>query len=219
MITAIISSIRGLGEEYEDYGSVRGNGKNVLETFALYEDYENGRKIFTNYYTTFSEQMSFQNIIQYLKDNPKEFQSRGVSFGISEIQTAFNSIGNSKAVTMLVSTVAAQTRKLNCDMYYDLQILWEAGNRLRNQTDVILRPIKLHADGTICLKDSCEEEHWVIAHSIKPPKPYNILRDEKGNEMAINCQEIGKLYDTNELIFDEIIIPTKKNSKKVCEED
>jgi hypothetical protein len=208
MITAYISSMLGLGEEYGDYGSVRGNGKTISMVYDLFLDFEDGRTVFTNFETNFSIILPMKKIILELKNNPKKYFDNGISVGITEIQTALNSLGGSTEVIKTSSFVAAQTRKTNCDFKYDLQIFKELNNRFRNQTDIILRPAKFHKNGEICLKDKCSMEHWIEIYGIKPDRPYNILGDER-----INCQEMGKKYNTNEVVFDEFELPKKKNKK------
>lgn len=208
MISAFVSSIHGLGEDSEDYGSVRGNGKTISQVFALHEDKEEGRAIFTNYKCTLGKMLPAQKIIEEISNNQDKYNEMGVSVGFTEMQTVLNSLGGSPAVTKFSSFFAAQSRKLNVDVYWDAQILWEVNNRWRNQTDYIFRPFKIHENGEICLIDRCKKDHWVIIHGIKPHIPYNILGEE-----VINCQEVGKMYNTNEIVFDEIVIEKKKKTK------
>lgn len=223
MITAIIASIEGLGEDYGDYTSVRGNGKDMTMNYFLHEDkLGEDRAIITNYKCLFADKiLPFQKIIEEIDNNKEYYQKKGVSVGITEIQTALNSLGSSQLVIKACTFFAAQTRKRNCDVYYNLQVLKEVNNRWRNQTDTILRPIKIHSDGSVCTKDRCKEtdekgqllKHYIIVHSIKPPIPQNILIDDDGKEFCISCEDVGKLYDSDEIIFDEFKIPEK--SKRV----
>lgn len=209
MINAFVSSIHGLGEEYDDYGSVRGNGKTVSLVYSLYEDKEEGREIFTNFKCNFSIMLPAKQILEELNKNQEKYREMGVSIGLTEMQTVLNSLGGSPEVSKFCSFFAAQTRKRNCDVYWDSQVFWEVNNRWRNQTDNIFRPFKIHEDGSQCGIDSCKELHWVLIHGIKPYVPYNILGDE-----VINCQEVGAMFDTNEIVFDEIIFQKKGNSRK-----
>lgn len=210
MINAFVSSIHGLGEEYDDFGSVRGNGKTVSLVYSLHEDMEEGRAIFTNFKCNFSIMLPAKQILDELNNNQEKYRIKGVSIGLTEMQVVLNSLGGSPQVSKFCSYFAAQTRKRNCDVYWDAQVFWEVNNRWRNQTDNIFRPFKVHESGDLCGKDSCPELHWVLIHGIKPYAPYNILGEE-----VINCQEVGAMFDTNEIVFDEIIIPKKSdNSKK-----
>ena len=208
MISAFVSSIHGLGEDNDDYGSVRGNGKTISLVFSLHEDKEEGRKIFTNFKCKFADMLPAKQILEEINNNQEKYMEKGVSVGLTEMQTVLNSLGGSPEVSKFCSFFAAQTRKRNVDVYWDAQVFWEVNNRWRNQTDNIFRPFKIHENGDLCPIDSCKQNHWVIIHGIKPYANYNILGEE-----IINCQETGKLYDTNQVIFDEIVIKRKKKEE------
>lgn len=205
MITGIIGTI----SEIEENESIRGNGKNITETYYLHSDYLLGRKIFTNYYTTFSEMLPLKEIIEVcLKDYEK--YSKGITIGLTELQVTFDSIGNKKAVTRFIMWFVQQSRKLNADIYYDTQRLADVNIKLRVQTDNILQPSKIHADGKICRMDRCaRKDHFIKVYSLKPYRRKPITGKE-----VINCSIVGKMYNTNQLVFDEVIIEEPKKVKK-----
>jgi hypothetical protein len=204
MITAIIGTI----SEIEEDGSIRGNGKNITETYYLYQDFLQGRKIFTNYYTTFSEQLPLKEIIQKILDNYQSYK-KGVSIGITETQVSFDSMGSPKAQTEFIMWFIQQSRKTNTDIYYDTQRLADVNKKLRVQTDNILQPVKIHSDGKLCPLDRCPRlDHFIKVYSLKPYRNKPIT----GN-IVIDCSRVGKMYKTNQLVFDKMVIEKPKKLK------
>lgn len=205
MITAFIGQISGIEDICNQWGSIRGNGKTCCMVYYLYEDFLEGRDIFTNFKTTFSTLLPAKKIIEEIKNNQEYYNKKGVSVGLTEFQTTLNSLGSPQDVIKFTSFWGAQSRKLNCDISFDLQRFLDANNRFRNQSDIILRPVKLHKNGEMCKKDRCDKDHYFIIFSLKPE--YNVPINFK--ELVV-ANEVGQLYNTNEMVFDEIIIEKKK---------
>lgn len=206
MITAIIGTI----SEIEEDGSIRGNGKNITETYYLKNDSLSGRKIFTNYYTNFSEVLPAKQIIEKCLAEYQNYPN-GISIGLTEIQVTFDSMGSKKNQTRFIMWFIQQSRKLNADVYYDTQRLQDVNIKLRVQTDNMLQPVKIHSDGKTCRLDRCARlDHFIKVYSLKPYRKRPIT----GNEV-IDCSIVGKMYNTRQLVFDEVIIDEpKKHSKK-----
>lgn len=208
MITAFV----GIYDESidDENNSSRGGGKTTGIVYYLHADYENeSRHIFTNFKCSFAKVMSAQNIVNELIQNQKIYLKEGVSVGLTEMQTVLNSLGSSAKQILFLNYWAGQTRKLNCDLNWDIQRYWDANNRLRSQTDNILKPMKYHANGKHCRIDRCTEHHYVKIFSEKPYRKYPITDNE-----VIDTWETGKLYDTNELVFDNITFDTSTKEKR-----
>jgi hypothetical protein len=185
----------------------RGNGKSASMVYYLYRYYKLGYKIWTNFYTTFSDKiMGFQAMIDELKrmkDNNEIIDK--IVLGITEMQKLINSIGSSLEQTLFVDSFANQMRKLNVDCFYDTQILKHIHKRLRRHTENIRIPVKLHLDGLECNFDRCEKKHLIDIYSLKPFKKYPIK--------TIKAWVVGQLYNTMEFVEDELIVPKKERIK------
>lgn len=169
---------------------LRGNGKTLAMTYFLYRDHIDGRKVITNYHTSFSEKSQ----IMAITDRVLTTDLKDVSIGITEVQTVFNSIGTRQQVIKFVDRMVSQTRKRGVDIYWDSQRWMNVHIRLRDQTDIVIQPVKTHTDKSICNKDRCEKEHyiWVICTQPKVNKPLKVLR----------ASSVGRLYDSNEIILE-----------------
>lgn len=212
MISFFVGQLTGIDDGTENWGSIRGNGKDMSMVYYLNKDAEEGRAIFTNFYTTFSTQLPAQKIVDEITKNPLKYKKNGVSVGLTELSTVLNSLGSSAAQVKFLSYWVQQTRKTNTDVYGNLQRFVDLHPRFRNAADYVLRPVKIHADLSICWYDdisSCEyDEHFIQIYSLKPL----INEPITGNDVIV-CSEVGKLYNTDEIVYDEIIIP-KKNKKE-----
>jgi hypothetical protein len=187
-------------------GGIRGNGKTLTATYYAYRDYQQGRKVLTNYKTLFSEIMTTKDMVNYIFES----ELRNVTVVIDEIQVILNSIGTKGTVLKFVEQLLNQSRKRNVDIWYTTQRYLNVHVRLRQQTDVLLEPYKLDVipiPGTkkykidtshICTIDSCDKHHLIVVKSKVPfvVKPISMLKAWK----------VGNLYDTNEIINEKIIL-------------
>lgn len=206
MITAIVGTYDA---DYDDEGSSRGAGKTTTIVYYLDADYEEGRHIFTNFKCSFATVLPAQKIVNEILNNQELYLKEGVSVGLTEISTVLNSLGSTPKQILFLNYWAGQTRKLNCDLYWDIQRYEDANNRLRSATDNILKPKKYHySDNKHCRIDRCMEHHYVKIFSEKPYRDYPITGLE-----VIDTWKTGKLYDTNQLVFDELILNDKKIEK------
>lgn len=176
-----------------------GNGKTATMVYYLREVRTlQDREIITNFWTTFSTYMSAQEIFEGF------FDRQYVTYGISEIQKFLNSIGNQKTKVWIEGLVA-QRRKLHIDIFWDSQRWMSVDNRLREHTmngGRIYVPRKYHCeDGSECKEEDCQEKHYI---KVFVDKPLGII-----DPVAIfDCEEIGRLYDTDEIIRDNLVVPT-----------
>lgn len=193
----IIAFIGTLDDESET--PISGTGKTCSMTGFLYQDYLEGKKVFTNYHTEFSEDiLGFQSMINKLKG----VHSPDTILGISEMQTVLNSLGSTQQQVLFIDSFASQLRKIDVDIYYDTQRLMNIHKRLRVHTDVILIPYKCHLDNSPCYFNRCKKPHKIFVYSQKPFKEKPII--------CFDASEVGKLYDTLEIIYDILELPKEK---------
>jgi hypothetical protein len=193
----IIAFIGTLDDESDT--PISGTGKTCSMTGYLYQDYLEGKKIYTNYHTEFSEDiLGFQAMINKLKG----VHSPDTILGISEMQTVLNSLGSTQQQVLFIDSFASQLRKIDVDIYYDTQRLMNIHKRLRVHTDVILIPYKTHLDNTPCYFNRCKKPHKIFVYSQKPFKQKPIV--------CFDASEVGKLYDTLEIIYDILELPKEK---------
>ena len=198
MIVAIVGTVND-----ESDTPISGNGKTCTMTGLAYLDYLKKRKIWSNYYTTFSEEIiGMQAMIQNIGDIPHP----DTILCISEMQQVLNSIGSTYDQILFIDSFASQLRKLDLDLYYDTQRFMNIHKRLRIHTDVILIPYKTHMDNTQCNFNRCKKPHKIFVYSHKP-------RIQKWR-LVLDATKVGKLYNTNEIVMDKLIIPSKKKVKK-----
>jgi len=196
----IIAFIGTLDDESET--PISGTGKTCSMTGYLYQDYLAGKTIYTNYHTDFSENiMGFQTMINKLKG----IHSPNVILGISEMQSVLNSLGSTQQQVLFIDAFASQLRKIDVDIYYDTQRMMNIHKRLRVHTDVILIPYKTHFDDKPCYFNRCQKPHKIYVYSQKPFKEKPII--------CFDATQVGKLYDTLEIIYDVLELPKEKRSK------
>lgn len=197
----------GLIDDEQTDLCIRGNGKTCSLTYYLYKYHLKGKKIWTNYDTTFSDEvLGFQEMINRLKELYQEKKKCDIILGVTEMQELINSIGSEKNQILFVDSFTNQMRKLDTDCLYDTQIHKNINIRLRRHTENIRIPFKLHTDGNRCNFDRCPENHLIDIYSWKPFLKYPIKR--------IKAYEVGKLYNTRDIIIDKLEIPTTKGVKE-----
>jgi len=194
MIVAFIGTM-----DDESMTPISGTGKTCGMTGYGYMDYLEGNKIYSNYFTNFSEEvLGFQAMINKLKGVP----SPNTKLLVSEMQNVLNSIGSTQQQVLFIDSFASQMRKIDVDLYYDTQRFMNIHKRLRVHTDVILIPYKAHMDNQACYFNRCQKPHKIYIYSQKPYKPKPI--------MCFDATEVGKMYNTFEIIYDVLNIPKKK---------
>jgi len=187
---------------------IRGNGKTCTLTYYLYRYFLQNKKIWTNYETTFSDEViGFQEMINRLKDMQKKQQKINIILGVTEMQDLINSIGSDKSQTLFVDSFANQMRKLNTDCLYDTQVFKSIQIKLRRHTEHIRIPFKLHLNEQQCNFDRCQEQHLIDIYSYKPFTKTPIKR--------IKAYEVGKLYNSMEVVIDKLEIPKEEKTQKV----
>lgn len=186
---------------------IRGNGKTCCMTYYLYRYFLLNKKIWTNYETTFSDEViGFQEMIDRLKEMKKNNKVINIILGVTEMQELINSVGSEQNQIMFVDSFANQMRKLNTDCLYDTQVHKSINIKLRRHTENIRIPLKLHEDESVCNFDRCAEKHLIDIRSFKPWRDYPIKR--------IKAYEVGKLYNTEDIVIDKLEIPKEEKTQK-----
>lgn len=182
--------------------SMRGNGKTLSAVFFAKNEHDKGREIYTNFYTSFSKLYKMNDLIDM-------FSNGGLSnvlVVIDEAQIYLNNSGISvKARKAMITNFIAQTRKSNVDVILTTQRFMQLHKELREQCDVILLASKYHFNSRgitdACTVDNCTRPHVVRLFNLNTSKylPY-----------VLDCQKIGELYNSNEIVLDNYEIPTQK---------
>lgn len=197
MIVAFIGTMDDMSDT-----PISGTGKTCAMTGYGYLDYLEGASIYSNYHTEFSDKiMGFQAMINQVKG----VVSPNVKLLVSEMQNVLNSIGSTQQQVLFIDSFASQMRKIDIDLYYDTQRFMNIHKRLRIHTDIILIPYKTHLDDKGCYFNRCKKPHKVYIYSQKPYKPNPIK--------CFDASQVGKLYDTYEIIYDTLNIPKKEKVK------
>lgn len=125
---------------------------------------------------------------------------------LDEIQVYLPNQGVKKGILKdLIGRFISQTRKREIDIFYTTQRFRNLNNQLRIHTDEILLPVKTHEDGKQCASDKCKKDHYIHIFSQYSDDAITIL----------SAANVGKLYNSNEIIFDTYISEEiKKPSKK-----
>jgi len=193
---------------------IAGNGKTATIVYFCHEEAQRGRRVITNFHTYFEnspfykaagfrmpEYMDAQEILDGF------FDREDVCYGLSEVQKFMNSVGNPTAQKAWVEGLISQRRKLKVDILFDSQRIMSFDNRLREHTKYWYIPRKFHMDdGSFCQSEDCMRHHFI---QVFQEVPFEILPIA-----MFDCEVIGKLYNTDEIIRDVISAPEKQKKKK-----
>ena len=186
MITAIVGTVE------DEQGLLRGNGKTNVMTYYGRREYLADKAVYSNYKTLFSKQITMQKMMDMIIHD----DLRNVVLLIDEIQIMLNSLGAKHTVVKFVDKAIAQTRKKGVDILYTSQRFWNVHARLRQQTDVVIKPKKYHYDFSECMLDRCNKRHIIAIYMVQPVR-YNPIQ-------WIRPEIVGKWYDSNEVIDEDI---------------
>jgi hypothetical protein len=197
----------------ESEAPISGTGKTLSMTGFGYLDSLQGKIIWSNYHTTFSDEIiGFQAMITKINNELKPLQSYqdvlerpGIVLLITEMQEILNSCGSEQNKVLFVDAFAHQLRKYGVDLYYDTQRFKNIHIRLRTHTDTILLPFKRHMNKKPCYSTQCLSPHLIDVYSLKPDRDKPIIR--------FVAEVLGKKYNTYQVVKDKLIIPNKKKIK------
>jgi hypothetical protein len=175
--------------------SLRGNGKTLSMTYYLLMDYiKQNKNCFSNHYISFpkrknqiAKQANSEEIFNIIFDDELD----NCSVGLDELPIYMNSLDNDRDKIKFATKFIYQSRKKRINIYYTAQRQMDVHIRIRQQTDMTIIPTKYHYNNEQCFRDNCKEDHYIVLICVYPVfKPLRIL----------DCQEIGKYYDSNEII-------------------
>jgi hypothetical protein len=215
----------------ESLAPISGTGKTLSMTGFGYLDSLEGTEIWSNYDTSFSDEvLGFQKMIDKIKlersnllrkntdERIKDFtninkddDTRNLVLLITEMQEVLNSCGSKNSQVLFIDSFAHQLRKYEVDLYYDTQRFMNIHKRLRTHTDKILLPFKRHMNKKPCLSSRCKLPHLIDVYSIKPNLDFPIQR--------FNAAKVGALYNSHQVIIDKLKIPTEKEIQKEQDEE
>lgn len=191
-------------------GTIRGNGKTCAAVFLARIDYKNGRKIYTNFKTTFSSPYKINDLIEMFKDS----KLHNVTVIIDEMQKYLNNSGiKVQTRKELITNFIAQSRKEKIDIIITTQRYKQIHVELRDQIDKVLLAEKYHYQKNKksfkllnrCKKDDCDLPHVIILHNESDCCYLSCL---------IDACEIGKMYNTNEIVLDDYNLHEEKTVMK-----
>jgi hypothetical protein len=180
------------------YGSIKGNGKTMFTVYLGALEYTNNRRIFSNFHTSFSEYMSVASAINKIQSE----KIMNAVIMVSEMHLVlsnFEKVGRKK----FYGEYVRQIRKYQGDLLYDTQRYMDILKTLRDETEFTFTPEKYHFDDdSLCPVDGCNRHHYIKVTQLKPyfTPLYNHVT---GDLLKIDCEKIGQLYDTKEIILTE----------------
>jgi hypothetical protein len=195
-------TVRGFVGTFNDdvTDPIRGNGKSMAMTWHAHRKSLEGYEVYTNYKTTFSTQITVDEMIEMFMKRGATFHH--VLFCVDEIGEYIDSHGgNTKEVRSFMGMVK-QLRKRWSDMSWTNQRYADVSKQVRIQTEEVYKPVKTHLDRRRCSLDVCPKPHLIWLWRVRPPYPRPLC--------IINASGVGTLYNTEEIIIDKITVPPKK---------
>lgn len=190
-----ITGIYGVWFDRQRGELIKGNGKTLTGVYLLHLDMKRGYKCYANIRTTFTEEMSTQEVYELFTDS----QSTNISILLDELQKDINSLTgytSTKLIVQFANIASAQTRKRNINLYWTTQRAMDIPQRMRVQTDILLQPVRVHSNGERCTTASCKQKHYVQVWAREPFRAKPIV--------TLDCQNVGKLYDTSQVLTDRM---------------
>lgn len=197
-----ITGIYGAFAIRESGDLIKGNGKTMTAVYYLYLDYLRGYKCYANIGTSFTESMNTADVYKLFKDST----ARDISILLDELQKDMNSTAgftSPKTIVEFANIAAAQTRKRNINLYWTAQMARDVHLRVRNQTDYLLQPIRVHATkepeerSDRCTKAACTRPHYIRVYSMEPARQNPLV--------TLDCCAVGSLYDTSQVLTDKMV--------------
>ncbi len=191
-----ITGIYGVWYDRSPGELIKGTGKTMTGVYMLNLDYKRGYKCYANMDTSFTDKMTTQEVYDLFADST----ATGISILLDEIQKDMNSLMGytaAKTIVEFCNIAAAQTRKRDINLYWTTQRAHDIPLRARVQTDILLQPVRIHADGKRCQVASCtNKKHYIRVYAREPFRPNPIV--------TLDCIAVGKLYDTTQVLTDRL---------------
>lgn len=206
----MICAFIGCYDEEDSNTPISGTGKTCGMTGFGKLDCDIGKTIWSNYHTTFShETMGMQAMIDRIKSEKIDYD---LVLLVSEMQNILDSCGSTQNEILFIDSFLRQLRKVgedkgSVDLCYDQQRFMSLQKRLRIHTTNILIPYKTHFDNSPCYSTKCKDRHKIFIYSYKPFIEKEII--------IFDAPEVGKLYNTYEIIYDKLDIPKKTKKESI----
>lgn len=178
----------------------RGDGKTLLMTYLLYQDWLKGYNIVSNYHLYFPKDnnrerpvyLTYNEIIE-IPDTLKQ-----ASVGLDEIQMGADSRRGLAKGNLLITKLVTQMRKRDLDIYYSTQRLKMVDKRVRDQTDyfIIMQRYPCFDDET-----GKKGAKW-FRYQVLDAEFLDVINegDNSGWRYFKATKKMYELYDTNEII-------------------
>jgi hypothetical protein len=171
---------------------LKGIGKTMFLTWLGAIEKFYGRTVYANYNTAFTPKLSMRESIEDILVQKVEYPT----ILTTEAHTVLEQYEKRERKDFYVSFVR-QVRKLNINWYWDSQIMKDVNKTIRLEVDSTFTTEKFHKkDNSLCTIDFCDLPHYIQVRRIFP-KPEFVL------PIMIDCEVIGKLYNTNEVVLRE----------------
>ena len=164
----------------------RGAGKTTTMVKDAYIEYMRGRRVISNMESlTFGEYMSNEDIVKINKQSDIE----NAVLLIDEMQIFFDSRRSMKKSNLDFSNFVQQTRKRNIDIYGTTQFSNAVEKRVRDHTDITVRPqfLKNYNLFKVIYYDETAKEDLFFTEAVK-------------REIVFEPKQVFNLFDTNEKI-------------------
>ena len=202
----------GCIDDEERRNSIIRNGKTLAMVGFDYLDYEKGWEIWTNFSCNFAEyeNIGMQSMIDKIRK--EDMTNRKVIMSVTEIGDILDSCGSTQNEILFINAFLRQLGKIGEEngqviLRGDLQRFNDLQKRFRIHTSDIFISGKFHRDdNTMCNSSKCKRPHKIKVMQEKPrydDKPVRIF----------NAVIVGKMYDTYQVVKDQLKIPSKKELK------
>ena len=194
-----------------------GNGKTLTSVAIAYDYYfKYGRKIYTNFTTTFSEKLDPSDMIDLVYTGKIPYGSLII---LDEIQQWLESAGKRNEDAKNLLNIFRQHRKIGIDIIGTLQRYRDLYKRVRAITDYVVVAQKFHVRRTSnellytpCMMGAgkCSRHHYIKTVSAVP--------NDGSYSLLLDVNRYKSLYDTNEKItYSYEHIKVEKEDRKIKE--
>jgi hypothetical protein len=170
----------------------RGNGKTMsLVKNGAMEYKQPNVIVFSNFKTVFSYSMSFYNMVMELNRNQEKYNKLKIVILLTELYNVLNP-SDSQIKKKFYSLFLNQIRKFKATVYWDTQRFGDIAPTIRQNTNRVYMPYKVHDDGNICDDELCMKHHYVIIDQY--------LKNNQGEYVpaidTIDSSIYGKMYNS-----------------------
>ncbi|MDD2208260.1 MAG: hypothetical protein PHU45_02775 [Bacilli bacterium] len=206
----------GCIDEEVRHTSIVRNGKTCSMVGFNYLDYLNGWEIWTNYACNFAkfENIGFQAMIDKIR--AEDMTHRHVVLSVTELGDILDSVGSKTQEVLFCNAFLRQIGKIGDStgeiiFRGDLQRYNDLHKRFRIHTTEVLVPVKFHQDDdTQCNANKCKRPHKIKVYLYSPYPAF-----EEKPLKVFDAMKIGKMYNTYQVSYDHLKIPSRKELDKL----